>query len=160
MKLGLYAAALVLCVLPAHADEAPVASAASIEITRNGARPTAVGPAANFTGSVHVDPLQAPHGSSRIAVGNVTFDPGARTAWHTHPNGQILIVTVGVGLVQQWGGPIQEINPGDVVWIPPGVKHWHGASATNSVTHIAIQETIDGRNVDWLEPVTDEQYHK
>jgi quercetin dioxygenase-like cupin family protein len=96
----------------------------------------------------------------RTSGGLVTFEPGARSAWHTHPVGQILIVTAGVGHVQRWGGPIEEIRPGDVIWIPPGVKHWHGATASTGMTHIAIQEQLDGKVVDWMEKVSDEQYRK
>jgi quercetin dioxygenase-like cupin family protein len=99
-------------------------------------------------------------GHTRVTVGHVTFAPGARTAWHTHPAGQILIVTYGTGWIQQWGAERREIKPGDVVWIPPGVKHWHGGTATNGMSHMAIQEMVDGRNVDWLEKVSDEQYGK
>jgi quercetin dioxygenase-like cupin family protein len=113
-----------------------------------------------FTGSVRVDPLFPANAPSRVSGGLVTFEPGARSAWHTHPVGQILIVTAGKGLVQRWGGPIEEIQPGDVVRIAPGVKHWHGASPTTGMSHIAIQEAVDGRNVDWLEKVSDEQYGK
>ncbi len=105
-----------------------------------------------------VDPLMGARTQTRVGAGHVTFEPGARSAWHTHPAGQILIVTSGTGWVQDWGGEKREIKPGDVVWIPPGVKHWHGATATNAMRHIAVQETIDGRNVDWMEKVTDEQY--
>jgi quercetin dioxygenase-like cupin family protein len=112
-----------------------------------------------FTGSVRVDPLFAATDQTRVTVGHVTFEPGARTAWHTHPAGQILIVTSGTGWVQEWGSEKQEIKPGDVVWIPSGVKHWHGATATNGMSHIAIQEIVDGRNVDWMEKVTEEQYN-
>jgi quercetin dioxygenase-like cupin family protein len=107
---------------------------------------------------VRVDPLFAAVEPSRVSGGHVTFEPGARSAWHTHPAGQILIVTSGLGWVQEWGGPKQEIRPGDVVRIAPGVKHWHGASATTGMTHIAIQEAVDGKNVDWMEQVSDEQY--
>ena len=111
-----------------------------------------------FTGSVRIDPLFRAADPSRVSGGLVTFEPGAHSAWHTHPLGQILIVTAGLGLVQQWGGPIQEIRPGDVVRIPPGVKHWHGATATTGMSHIAIQEQLDGKAVDWMEKVSDEQY--
>jgi quercetin dioxygenase-like cupin family protein len=163
MNRSAFAALLVLCLVvraPARAEDAPAVKAPTIEITRNGTQPSAGGSAANFVGSVRVDPLSAPHDPSRISVGSVTFEPGARTAWHSHPAGQILIITAGVGWVQQWGGPVEEIRPGDVVWIPPGVKHWHGASATNRMTHLAIQEMAGGRNVDWMEPVSGEQYQR
>jgi len=111
-----------------------------------------------FTGSVRIDPLADPKASSRVSMASVTFEPGARTAWHTHPLGQHLLITSGYGWVQEQGGEIQEVRPGDVVWFPPGVKHWHGASPDNAMTHIAIQEAQDGSPVDWLEHVTDEQY--
>ena len=111
-----------------------------------------------FTGSVRIDSLFQANDPSRTSGSSVTFEPGARSAWHTHPLGQILIVTAGTGWVQQEGREKQEITPGDVIWIPPGVKHWHGATATNGVTHIAIQEQVDGKNVEWMEHVSDEQY--
>jgi quercetin dioxygenase-like cupin family protein len=129
-----------------------------MEITRNGSRPSGKGPAAYFTGAVRVDPLFGPPEPARASGSSVTFEPGARTAWHAHPLGQTLIVTVGCGRVQREGGPIEEIRPGDVVWIPPGVKHWHGAAPTTAMTHIAIQERIDGKVVEWMEKVSDEQY--
>ena len=118
----------------------------------------AKGPAEYFTGTVRIDPLFQAHDPARALGASVTFEPGARTAWHTHPLGQTLIVTAGCGLVQRWGGPIEEIRPGDVVWIPPGEKHWHGATATTAMTHIAIQEQLDGKSADWMEQVSDEQY--
>jgi quercetin dioxygenase-like cupin family protein len=131
-----------------------------IDIKRNGSRPSQKGSPEWFTGGVRVDPLfQAPE-PARASAGQVTFEPGARTAWHTHPLGQTLIVTAGLGWVQREGGPIEEIRPGDVVWFPPGLKHWHGATATTAMTHIAVQESLEGRNVDWLEKVSDEQYRK
>ena len=129
-----------------------------MEISRNGTRPSAKGAAANFTGSAVVDPLYAPNEYTTSSGGLVTFEPGARSAWHTHPAGQTLIVTSGTGWVQEEGGPKIEIKPGDVIWTPPGVKHWHGATAANGMSHIAITNVVDGRNVDWLEHVTDEQY--
>src|SRR5215207_7223641 len=122
-----------------------------MEIRRNGVQPSNRGPADWFTGTVRVDPLFQAREPARTSGASVTFEPGARTNWHTHPLGQTLIVTAGVGWVRQWGHPVQEMRPGDVVWIPPGVKHWHGAAATTGVTHIAVQESADGRNVDWLE---------
>jgi len=129
-----------------------------MEIKRNGSAPSGVGPADWFTGKVRIDPLFSPNDARRAAAGMVTFEPGARTAWHTHPLGQTLIVTSGLGLVQREGGPIEEIRPGDVVWFEPGEKHWHGASPKNAMTHIAIQEQLDGKVVDWMEHVTDAQY--
>jgi quercetin dioxygenase-like cupin family protein len=129
-----------------------------MEITRIGAKPSAKGPADWFTGNVRVDmPFQAAD-PARVAGAHVTFEPGARTAWHTHPLGQTLIVTAGVGRVQREGGPIEEIRPGDIVWFAPNEKHWHGAAPTTAMSHIAIQEKLDGKVVDWLEHVTDEQY--
>ena len=131
-----------------------------MEITRAGTRPSRPGPADWFTGAVRIDPLfQAPE-PARVSGGHVTFEPGARTAWHTHPLGQTLIITSGLGWVQRKGGPVEEVRPGDVVWFPPGEKHWHGASASTAMTHIAVQEAIAGKNVDWLEKVSDAQYRK
>jgi quercetin dioxygenase-like cupin family protein len=131
-----------------------------MEIKRNGSRPSAKGSPDWFTGSVRVDPLfQAPD-PARVSGGQVTFEPGARTAWHTHPLGQTLIITSGLGWVQREGGPIEEVRPGDIVWFPPGLKHWHGATPTTALTHIAIQESLDGKNVDWMEKVANEQYRK
>ena len=134
--------------------------AQELDIKRNGSRPSNKGPAETFTGAVRVDPLFAAQDPSRTSGGAVTFEPGARSAWHTHPRGQILIVTAGSGWVQRWDGSRQDMKPGDVVWIPPGVKHWHGATATTAVTHFAIQEHENGKVVDWLEKVSDEQYGK
>ncbi len=130
----------------------------TIRITRSGAQPSRQGPAENFTGSVRIDPLFGANDPARASGSRVTFEPGARTARHTHPLGQTLVVTAGTGWVQPWGGPIQEIREGDVVWIPPGQKHWHGATATTRLTHIAIQEHLDGKVVEWMEKVSDEQY--
>jgi quercetin dioxygenase-like cupin family protein len=131
---------------------------AEMEIKRNGSQPSGKGSTDYFTGSVRVDPLfQAPD-PARAGGAYVTFEPGARTAWHTHPLGQTLIITSGVGLVQRWGGPIEEVRSGDVVWIPPGEKHWHGATAATAMTHIAVAERLDGKTVDWMEKVSDEQY--
>lgn len=129
-----------------------------MEIRRAGSQPSTNGPADWFTGSVRIDPLFQPAAPARAAAAAVTFEPGARTAWHTHPLGQTLIVTAGAGRVQRWGGQIEEIRPGDVVWFAPGEKHWHGASPTTAMTHIAVQEQFDGKAVDWLEHVSDDQY--
>ena len=129
-----------------------------IKITRSGSQPSTEGPAEHFTGSAHIDPPFGANTPSHTSGGSVTFEPGARTAWHSHPLGQSLIVTAGRGWVQQWGGQVEEIRQGDVVWIPPGVKHWHGATASTSMTHIAIQESLNGKTVEWLEKVSDEQY--
>lgn len=129
-----------------------------IKIWRNASRPSRQGPAENFTGSVRVDPLFQPSAPARASSSLVTFDPGARTAWHSHPLGQILIVTAGTGRVQRWGDPVEEIRKGDVVWIPPGQKHWHGAAPNSSMAHIAVVEQLDGKSVEWMEKVSDAQY--
>ena len=129
-----------------------------MEIKRSGSQASGKGPAEYFTGAVRIDPLFQAVAPARAVGNSVTFEPGARTAWHTHPLGQTLIVTAGAGRVQRWGGPVEEIRPGDVVWFPPGEKHWHGASPKTAMTHIAIQEKLDGKVVDWMEHVTDEQY--
>jgi len=129
-----------------------------MDITRIGSRPSGKGPADYFTGTVRIDPLFEPTEPARAVGASVTFEPGARTAWHTHPLGQTLIVTAGCGRAQRWGGPLEEIRPGDVVRFAPGEKHWHGASPTTAMTHFAIQERLDGKAVDWMEHVTDEQY--
>jgi quercetin dioxygenase-like cupin family protein len=130
----------------------------SMLITRSGTQPSGKGPAEYFTGIVRVDPLFPANQPARANGGSVTFEPAARTAWHVHPLGQTLIVTSGYGRIQEWGGPVQDLRPGDVVWIPPGVKHWHGASPTVAMTHIAIQEHVDGSVGEFLEHVSDEQY--
>lgn len=129
-----------------------------MEIKRSGSQPSTKGSADYFTGTVRIDPLFPVKEPARSAGNRVTFEPGARTAWHTHPLGQTLIVTEGLGRAQRWGGPIEEIRPGDVVCFAPGEKHWHGASPATAMTHIAIQEAIDGKAVDWLEKVDDGQY--
>jgi quercetin dioxygenase-like cupin family protein len=129
-----------------------------MNIKRIGSQSSAKGPAENFTGTVRIGPLFEASEPARSLGVSVTFEPGARTAWHTHPLGQTLIVTAGTGLTQSWGGPIGKISPGDVVWCPPGEKHWHGATATTAMTHIAIVEKLDGKVVDWMEKVSDEQY--
>jgi quercetin dioxygenase-like cupin family protein len=130
----------------------------TMDIKRNGSRPSAKGPEAWFTGTVRVDPMFQVGDPVRISGGHVTFEPGARSAWHTHPLGQTLVVTSGLGWAQSEGGPIEEIRPGDVIWFPPDEKHWHGATATTAMTHIAITESLNGKNVDWMEKVSDEQY--
>lgn len=129
-----------------------------MEIMRNGSNPSGKGPSDWFTGTVRLDPLFAANEARRAAAASVTFEPGARTTWHTHPLGQTLIVVAGFGRAQREGGPVEEIRPGDVVWFEPGERHWHGASPTTAMTHIAIQEHLDGKVVDWMEHVTDEQY--
>jgi quercetin dioxygenase-like cupin family protein len=148
-----YASALILTSIlsiPAHAENATVSP--------NGSRPTASGPAANFTGNVWVEPLFGEKPGITATGGQVTFAPGARSAWHTHPAGQVLIITDGTGWVQEEGGAKREVKPGDVIWTPPGVKHWHGATAMNGMQHIAISGMVNGRNVEWMEKVTDDQY--
>jgi quercetin dioxygenase-like cupin family protein len=130
----------------------------NMEIKRIGSQPSGKAQAEYFTGAVRIDPLFEAHAPARVGGASVTFEPGARTAWHTHPLGQTLIVTAGCGWVQRWGGSIEEIRPGDVVSIPPGEKHWHGAASTTAMTHIAIQEYLDGKAADWMEKVSDEQY--
>ena len=139
---------------PAGAEE----NSEQMEISPADSRPASAGPAETFTGDVTVKPLFGTNEVRTFGAGEVTFTPCARSAWHTHPAGQTLIVTSGTGWVQEWGQPKQQMNPGDVIWTPPGVKHWHGASETDSVTHIALQQSVDDKNVDWMEHVTDEQY--
>jgi quercetin dioxygenase-like cupin family protein len=129
-----------------------------MEIKRCGTQPSTKGSVDYFTGTVRIDPLFLADSPARVQGASVTFEPGARTAWHTHPLGQTLIVTAGCGFAQRFGGPVERIQPGDVIWFPPGEKHWHGATSTTAMTHIAIQERLDGKAVDWLEKVTDEQY--
>jgi quercetin dioxygenase-like cupin family protein len=129
-----------------------------MDIKRSGSQPSRKGPAEYFTGTVRIDPLLEAAAPARAVGARVTFEPGARTAWHTHPLGQFLIVTAGTGRAQRWDGPIEEIRPGDVIWFAPGEKHWHGAAATTAMTHIAIQEQLDGKTVEWMEKVSDEQY--
>ncbi|MDZ8086805.1 MAG: cupin domain-containing protein [Nostoc sp. DedQUE12b] len=130
-----------------------------MDIKTSGSQPSAKGSAEYFIGTVRIDPLLEAHDPARTLGASVTFEPGARTAWHTHPLGQtLLIVTAGCGFVQRWGGLIEQIRPGDVIWFSPGEKHWHGATATTAMTHIAIQEQLDGKTVDWMEKVSDEQY--
>jgi quercetin dioxygenase-like cupin family protein len=130
----------------------------AMDIKRNGSRPSGKGPEAWFTGTVRVDPMFQVGDPARVSGGHVTFEPGARSAWHTHPLGQTLIVTSGLGWAQCEGGPIEEIRPGDVIWFPPGEKHWHGATATTAMTHIAVTESFNGKSVDWMEKVSDDQY--
>jgi quercetin dioxygenase-like cupin family protein len=130
-----------------------------MDIIRTGSQPSTKGSAEYFAGTVRIDPLFKANDPARAIGASVTFEPGSCTAWHTHPLGQILIVAAGCGLAQRWDGPVEEIRPGDVVWFPPGEKHWHGATAITAMTHIAIQEQLDGKTVDWMEKVSDEQYH-
>ena len=129
-----------------------------MEIKRSGSQPSGKGSPDYFTGTVRIDPLNTAPAPARAVAASVTFEPGARTAWHTHPLGQTLIVTAGCGWAQRWGGPVEEIRPGDVIWFPPGEKHWHGATKVTAMSHTAIQEQLDGKAVDWMEHVTDEQY--
>ena len=140
----------------AAADQDP----RGIIIARRGSEPSRHGPAEYFSGAVRIDPLFQPKDGARAAGARVTFAPGARTAWHTHPLGQTLIVAAGTGWVQPWGGRVEEMREGDVVWIPPGLKHWHGATPTSAMTHIAVQEELDGTAVVWMEQVSDEQYRR
>jgi len=149
------ASAVGLAANGAEADNGP-----SVHVTLLGTQASAIGPADYFTGAVRIDSPFTGSGMARVGGATVTFEPGARTAWHSHPLGQTLIVTAGSGLVQQWSGPIQEIHPGDTVWIPPGVKHWHGASARIGMSHIAIAESLDGKAVDWMEKVSDDQFRR
>ena len=129
-----------------------------MEIKRSGTQPSGKGSAEYFTGTVRIDPLFRASAPARAVGLSVTFEPGARTAWHSHPFGQNLMVTGGCGLAQRWGGPMEQIRPGDVIWFAPGEKHWHGATPTSAMTHIAIQEQLDGKTADWMEKVSDEQY--
>src|SRR5947199_7260757 len=152
MKL-LVAAVMLVSLLASASSE----SSQAITITRSGSQSSRQGPTENFTGSVRIDPLFNANPPSRTSGGRVTFEPGARTAWHTHPLGQTLIVTAGTGWVQEWGGPTQEIREGDVVWIPPGQKHWHGATRTSTMTHIGYHEFLDRKDVHWGEQDSDEQ---
>jgi quercetin dioxygenase-like cupin family protein len=149
-----------LCLASTQTEQRGGKQLQNITIARSSSRAANQGPAEYFTGSVRVDMLFSVAEPSRVSGASVTFEPGARTVWHTHPLGQTLIVTAGTGWVQQWGGPIEEMREGDVVRIPPGVKHWHGATATTRMTHIALQEQLDGKVVDWMEKVSDEQYRR
>jgi quercetin dioxygenase-like cupin family protein len=151
-------AACAAFVPPMAAVAQPGAPAAHQEIVRAGAQASAVGPAEFFTGRVRIDPVWPVSDGISASGGLVSFEPGARSAWHTHPAGQRLLVTSGVGLSQEWGKPVQVIRPGDVVWCPPGVKHWHGASPTTAMTHLAVTGMADGKNVNWMEKVSDGQY--
>lgn len=152
---NLAATALSLSLL---AFDLPAEEKSMLVISTNGSQPSAKGPADYFTGTVRVDGPFKGTDAARVSGATVTFEPGARTAWHTHPLGQTLIVTTGSGLVQAFGEPVRSIKPGDTVWIAPNVKHWHGATATTAMTHIAIAEVLDGKVVDWMEQVSDEQY--
>jgi 4-carboxymuconolactone decarboxylase len=157
---------IALCAVFAFAGVARAQSQASApaaapaqQIVRAGTQASTIGPAAYFTGRVRVDPLFTANEHIPASGAYVTFEPGARSAWHTHPAGQRLVVVSGAGLTQEWGKPVQEIGPGDVVWCPPGIKHWHGATPNSAMTHLAIGSAVDGKSVDWMEKVTDEQYH-
>lgn len=143
----------------AFADEKLLGNG-TMEIRRGGSQPSTKGPAEHFTGAVRVDPLFEAPAPARVFCASVTFEPGAHTAWHTHPLGQTLIVTSGLGWTQCRGGPVEEIRAGDVIWCPPGVKHWHGAAPTTAVTHIAIAEKLDGNTISWMEKVSDEEYRR
>lgn len=152
----------LLAMVPAMTGNALAADDAkpSQTVSRAGSLAAIKGPADYFTGAARIDPLFAPKDTVPLSGAYVTFEPGARSAWHTHPTGQHLLVTAGVGWTQEWGGPVTEIRAGDVVWCPPGVKHWHGATPTTAMTHIALTGTLDGKNVEWMEKVSDEQYRK
>ena len=152
------AIAISLCILTSGAQSQTFKAQDTIRITRSGSQPSRQGSAENFSGSVRIAPLFPAVAPARTSGSLVTFETGARTAWHTHPLGQVLIVTAGVGRVQRWGDPIQEIREGDVVWIPPGQKHWHGAAPDHAMTHIAMSESLDGKSVEWMEKVSDEQF--
>lgn len=154
LRIIVAAGAIVSAAMSAAADAPP----AKVTVSRAGAQASKAGPAQNFTGAVRVDSVFQTDAPGRASGGIVTFEPGARTAWHVHPLGQTLIVTSGVGRVQAWGGPVVEIRPGDIVSIPPGVKHWHGASPTVAMSHVAITETLDGQSTEWMERVADAQY--
>jgi 4-carboxymuconolactone decarboxylase len=153
----LAAIAISLCMLASGAQSQTSKDQETIRITRSGSQPSRQGLAENFTGSVRVDPLFQANAPARASGSLVTFEPGARSAWHTHPLGQVLIVTAGTGRVQRWGDPVDEIRKGDVAWIPPGQKHWHGAAPNSSMAHIAIAEQLDGKTVEWMEKVSDAQ---
>jgi quercetin dioxygenase-like cupin family protein len=157
MKSSLCCAAL--CAVSLQAGAAETHPDAAQQVTRAGSQPSTVGPADYFTGRVRVDPVWAADAQINASGGMVTFEPGARSAWHTHPAGQRLVVISGVGLTQEWGKPVQEIRAGDTVWCPPGVKHWHGAVSTTAMTHLAVTGTVSGKNVEWMEKVSDEQYN-
>lgn len=155
------AAALLPLALSGAALGQPASEPApAIQIARAGSQASGKGPAANFTGAVRVDPLYQAQAPARASAALVTFEPGARSAWHSHPLGQTLVVTSGVGRVQQWGGKVEEIRPGDVIWTPPGVKHWHGAAPATAMSHIATQEGLDGKVVEWMEQVSEAQYRQ
>ena len=153
--------AALMAAVPALAQlPGPNEKGGTMEIFRGGSRPSRKGAQEMFTGMVRIDPLFQAPSPARVSGSCVTFEPGARTAWHTHPLGQTLLINSGLGRVQREGGPVEEVRAGDVVWFPPGVKHWHGASPATGMTHIAILEALDGKVVDWMETVTDEQYGK
>lgn len=149
--------AVMLCTA-VHAHSADIPKDQIMAVTRNGEQTSIMGAPANFAGNARIVPLFAARAPSTVSAGAVTFQPGARSAWHTHPKGQTLIVTAGTGWVQQVGGEKIVIKPGDVIWTPPGVKHWHGATPTTGMTHMAIQEAVDGKNVEWMELVSEAQY--
>ncbi|HYC42975.1 MAG TPA: cupin domain-containing protein [Noviherbaspirillum sp.] len=162
MHFPLLSTALCVAALQPVLLEAAEAGGTSLfaqQITRAGSQPSAAGPAANFTGQVRVDTIWPADDDISASGALVTFEPGSRSAWHMHPTGQRLVVVSGMGLTQEWGKPVQEIRPGDVVWCPPGVKHWHGAASKTAMTHLAVTGTKDGKNVEWMEKVSDDQYN-
>jgi quercetin dioxygenase-like cupin family protein len=159
MRTLVAASALVTTLLAsASMQAADIAKDQAMNVVRNGEQASIMGAPDNFVGNARIDPLIAARAPSRVSAGAVTFQPGARSVWHTHPLGQSLVVTAGTGWIQQDGGEKLVIKPGDVIWTPPGVKHWHGGTAKTGMTHIAVQESQDGKNVEWMEPVTDAQY--
>ncbi|NIF24765.1 cupin domain-containing protein [Pantoea sp. Tr-811] len=158
LKLPLFAAVLWATVIAQAEAEAERTSDTAQHIISAGHQPSVPGPEQNFTGRVRIDPIWPADAHINASGALVTFEPGARSAWHTHPTGQRLVVTSGVGLTQEWGKPVQIIRPGDVVWCPPGVKHWHGAAVQTAMTHLAVTPVLDGKNVNWMEKVSDDQY--
>lgn len=158
MKVALCAVALQAAVASAAEPQAATTPVTQ-QITRAGSQPSMAGPAEYFTGRARIDPVWPADNNINASGGLVTFEPGARSNWHTHPAGQRFVVVSGVGLTQEWGKPVQVVRPGDVVWCPPGVKHWHGAAPTTAMTHLAVTGMVDGKNVNWMEKVTDEQYN-
>lgn len=160
MRIAIHHAGIVLalCTASAGVTAADAADAASQVITRAGNQTPTTGAATNFTGKVRVDPLTPANATINVPSAYVTFEPGARSAWHTHPAGQFLVVTAGKGMTQEWGKPVQELRVGDVVWCPPGVKHWHGAAPDSAMTHLALTGNQDGKSVTWMEQVSEAQY--
>ena len=159
-RYALAAGSALVTLAAGRAVAQPIETNTAMQIRRAGSQPSVKGPADYFSGTVRVDPMFPATAPSRVNASHVTFEPGSRSNWHTHPLGQTLVITSGFGWVQREGGPIEEVRPGDIIWFPPGLKHWHGATPATALTHIAIQEALDGKNVDWLEKVSDEQYRR